>query len=344
MSEATELYIEEPFPAVEPTKPPEPIIEAGGRLAVLNQLNQATSAMEQKPDKFDGAAIRRRVRSRSKRESTSLDSVQQYLKEIGQHPLIKAEEECTLSKQIEDGRIAKDTAETTGILDDSLRLRIEQGNQAKEKFIKSNLRLVVSIAKRYPLPPGMDLLDLIQEGNLGLEHAVDKFDWRRGFKFSTYATFWVRQAIGRSIDYKGNLVRPRNGSQYLLRAALREVDGDPDQLDKDMAQVWALTSPVSLDHSYGESGDEQSSMHNYMRSKDKSVEEQAIADVETAKLYAWLDKLPAEKHRIAIIEHYGLFDKSPKTYRDIGNILGITAEGARRLVKRSEELLTELAN
>ena len=84
---------------------------------------------------------------------------------------------------------------------------------------------MVSIARRYPLPPGMDLLDLIQEGNLGLEHAVDKFDWRKGFKFSTYATFWIRQAIGRALDQKASLVRLPGDRSASLRAALRQVVG-----------------------------------------------------------------------------------------------------------------------
>ena len=97
------------------------------------------------------------------------------------------------------------------------------GRAAKDRFIRANLRLVVSIARRYPLPPGMELLDLIQEGNLGLEHAVDKFDWRKGFKFSTYATFWIRQAIGRALDQKASLVRLPGDRSASLRAALRQV-------------------------------------------------------------------------------------------------------------------------
>ena len=90
----------------------------------------------------------------------------------------------------------------------ALKNAVAAAADAKDRFIRSNLRLVVSIAKRYPLPQGIELLDLIQEGNLGLEHAVDKFDWRRGFKFSTYATFWIRQAIGRALDQKASLIRP----------------------------------------------------------------------------------------------------------------------------------------
>ena len=116
-----------------------------------------------------------------------MDSLSTYLNEIGQVPLLTASEERELAKVIEAGGMP--------------------AKQAKDRFVRANLRLVVSMAKRYPLPVGMDLLDLIQEGNLGLEHAVDKFDWRRGFKFSTYATWWIRQAIGRALDTKGSLVK-----------------------------------------------------------------------------------------------------------------------------------------
>ena len=118
---------------------------------------------------------------------------------------------------------------------------------AKDRFIRANLRLVVSVARRYPLPPGMELLDLIQEGNLGLEHAVDKFDWRKGFKFSTYATFWIRQAIGRALDQKASLVRLPGDRSASLRAALRQVSGDGDELDDEHARLHRLTTPTSLD-------------------------------------------------------------------------------------------------
>ena len=126
---------------------------------------------------------------------------------------------------------------------------------AKDRFIRANLRLVVSIARRYPLPQGMDLGDLIQEGNLGLEHAVDKFDWRRGFKFSTYATFWIRQAIGRALDQKASLVRLPGDRSASLRAALRQASGDGEELDAENARLHRLSTPVSLDRPVGDDGD-----------------------------------------------------------------------------------------
>ena len=98
----------------------------------------------------------------------------------------------------------------------------------------------------------MELLDLIQEGNLGLEHAVDKFDWRKGFKFSTYATFWIRQAIGRALDQKASLVRLPGDRSASLRAALRQVSGDGDELDEEHARLHRLTTPTSLDRTIGD--------------------------------------------------------------------------------------------
>src|SRR3954453_12709954 len=134
------------------------------------------------------------------------DSIGLYLNDIGKVPLLTAEDERELSRVIEAGRAAADE-----LANGKGRLPLKTGGAsaagAKDRFTRSTLRLVVSIARRYPLPQGMDLLDLIQEGNLGLEHAVDKFDWRRGFKFSTYATFWIRQAIGRALDQKASLIR-----------------------------------------------------------------------------------------------------------------------------------------
>ena len=121
------------------------------------------------------------------------DSVGQYLNEIGAVALLTADDEKMLSKEIEAGREARILLEgeepvTVGERR-KLKAAVRTAEAARDRFIRANLRLVVSIARRYPLPPAMELLDLIQEGNLGLEHAVEKFDWRRGFKFSTYATF-----------------------------------------------------------------------------------------------------------------------------------------------------------
>ncbi|MBT7428900.1 MAG: sigma-70 family RNA polymerase sigma factor, partial [Ilumatobacter sp.] len=179
------------------------------------------------------------------------DSIGLYLNDIGKVALLTAEDERELSRVIETGREAAEQLEA-GKKGAALKRQVREAAKAKDRFIRSNLRLVVSIARRYPLPQGMDLLDLIQEGNLGLEHAVDKFDWRRGFKFSTYATFWIRQAIGRALDQKASLVRLPGDRSASLRAALRAVSGDGDELDDEHARLHRLTTPTSLDRTIGD--------------------------------------------------------------------------------------------
>ncbi len=184
------------------------------------------------------------------------DSVGLYLNEIGAVALLNADEERELSRR--SSKPASPPAERLEAGESVARAPPgrRQAASAKDRFIRANLRLVVSIARRYPLPPGMDLLDLIQEGNLGLEHAVDKFDWRKGFKFSTYATFWIRQAIGRALDQKASLVRLPGDRSASLRAALRQVSGDGDELDDEHARLHRLTTPTSLDRTVGDD-DEQ---------------------------------------------------------------------------------------
>ena len=179
------------------------------------------------------------------------DSVGQYLNEIGLVPLLTAMEERELSQAVEAGVKARAAIEAGEDTPENRRLA-RKGAEAKDRFIRANLRLVVSVARRYPLPPAMELLDLIQEGNLGLEHAVDKFDWRKGFKFSTYATFWIRQAIGRALDQKASLVRLPGDRSASLRAALRQVSGDGDELDDENARLYRLTTPTTLDRTVGD--------------------------------------------------------------------------------------------
>jgi hypothetical protein len=139
------------------------------------------------------------------------DLVRLYLTDIGQYPLLTKEGEVRLAQQIEAGTSAKAESEAKGdkvtpARRRELRRSIRRGDEAQRTFVQSNLRLVVSIAKKYQAS-GLPLLDLIQEGNLGLMHAVEKFDWRKGFKFSTYATWWIRQAITRGIANTGRTIR-----------------------------------------------------------------------------------------------------------------------------------------
>ncbi|MEY2975302.1 MAG: polymerase sigma factor HrdD, partial [Actinomycetota bacterium] len=210
--------------------------------------------------------------------------------------------------------------------------------EAKDRFIRSNLRLVVSIARRYPLPQGMDLLDLIQEGNLGLEHAVDKFDWRRGFKFSTYATFWIRQAIGRALDQKASLIRIPGDRSASLRAALRQASGDGETLDQGNAELHRLTTPVSLDKTVGDDGD--ATLGDLMANGDPTPEDAVMVGVESDLLDELLGTLEP-RARYAVEARFGLLDGERRSFREVGESLGVTAEAARRLVSRAVAGLRE---
>ena len=259
------------------------------------------------------------------------DSVGQYLNEIGMVPLLNAQDERELSQTIEAGaeaRAKKEDGETGVILDRAIR----KAAQAKDRFIRSNLRLVVSVARRYPLPPGMELLDLIQEGNLGLEHAVDKFDWRKGFKFSTYATFWIRQAIGRALDQKASLVRLPGDRSASLRAALRAVSGNGAELDEEHARLHRLTTPTSLDRTIGD--DDSNELVDLLPDAAPGPEIEVMAMAENEMATQLLDVLDSRASD-AVEQRFGLTDGRKRSYREVGEELGVTAEAARRLVKRA---------
>ncbi len=259
------------------------------------------------------------------------DSVGMYLNEIGAVPLLDADDERELAQAIETGIEAlrrKEAGERGRQIDRA----IMAGAAAKDRFIRANLRLVVSVARRYPLPPGMELLDLVQEGNLGLEHAVDKFDWRKGFKFSTYATFWIRQAIGRALDQKASLVRLPGDRSASLRSALRSVAGDGDELDDEHARLHRLTTPTSLDRTVG---DDDSNELVDLIADAKPGPESMMLDAEHEEwLHGLLDVLDP-RARTAVERRFGLADGQRHSYREVGEELGVTAEAARRLVKRA---------
>ena len=268
------------------------------------------------------------------------DSVGQYLNEIGMVPLLNAQEERELSKLIEAGfaaRARKEEEETGRELDRAIRT----AEQAKDRFIRSNLRLVVSVARRYPLPPGMELLDLIQEGNLGLEHAVDKFDWRKGFKFSTYATFWIRQAIGRALDQKASLVRLPGDRSASLRAALRAVSGNGDELDEEHARLHRLTTPTSLDRTIGD--DDSNELVDLLPDSNPGPEQEVMDRAENEMATSLLDVLD-KRARYAVEQRFGLLDGRKRSYREVGEELGVTAEAARRLVKRAVNTVRDRAS
>src|SRR5437899_8476877 len=256
------------------------------------------------------------------------DSVGQYLNEIGLVPLLTAEEERELSKIIEKGHKAR-TRKKSGEAGAEFDRAIADAAIAKDRFIRANLRLVVSVARRYPMPPGMELLYLLQGGNLGLEHAVDKFDWRKGFKFSTYATFGIRQAIGRALDQKASLVRLPGDRSASLRAALRQVAGDGDELDDENARLYRLTTPTSLDRTVGD--DDGSELIDLIADGKPTPEDTLIDREQDALVTSLLDVLD-DRARYAVEQRFGLNDGRKRSYREVGDELGVTAEAARRLV------------
>ncbi|HET6772873.1 MAG TPA: sigma-70 family RNA polymerase sigma factor [Acidimicrobiales bacterium] len=267
------------------------------------------------------------------------DSVGQYLNEIGLVPLLTADEERELSQTIERGREARARLDA-GERGRELRKAAAAAAAAKDRFIRANLRLVVSIARRYPLPPSMELLDLIQEGNLGLEHAVDKFDWRKGFKFSTYATFWIRQAIGRALDQKASLVRLPGDRSASLRAALRQASGDGEELDDENARLYRLTTPTSLDRPVGD--DDGSELVDLLAADVPTPETVMVDREEEQALHDLLGVLDT-RARYAVEQRFGLTDGRKRSYREVGEELGVTAEAARRLVKRAVDAVREEA-
>jgi RNA polymerase primary sigma factor len=267
------------------------------------------------------------------------DSVGQYLNEIGLVPLLTALEERELSQVIERGRDAQVRLDA-GERSRDLRKAVREAAAAKDRFIRANLRLVVSVARRYPMPPGMELLDLIQEGNLGLEHAVDKFDWRKGFKFSTYATFWIRQAIGRALDQKASLVRLPGDRSASLRAALRAVSGDSDELDEEHARLHRLTTPTSLDRPVGD--DDGSELIDLIADVKPGPEDMLLTREQDNLVTSLLDVLDT-RARHAVEQRFGLNDGRKRSYREVGEELGVTAEAARRLVKRAVSAVRDQA-
>ena len=256
---------------------------------------------------------------------------------MGKVPLLTADEERALSRAVIKGREAQ-ARKDAGERGPHLNRDIRNGKKAKDHFIRANLRLVVSVAKKYPLPPMMELMDLIQEGNIGLEHAVDKFDWTRGFKFSTYATFWIRQAIGRGIDRSSSLIRLPDDKAQQIRSGMRRQAETGEALDTETARLLSLTRPVWLDKPIGE--DMDNALIDIMVTDDPTPEDIVVDEAMSfpvAKLLSVLD----DRSRYIVEGHYGLIDGSRKSYRELGEALGISAEAARRSLWRSLTKLRE---
>ncbi|MEP7334246.1 MAG: sigma-70 family RNA polymerase sigma factor [Actinomycetota bacterium] len=264
-------------------------------------------------------------------ESTT-DALQLFLREAGRNPLLTAAEEVSLAKRIERGDGA-----------------------AKQRMIQSNLRLVVSIAKNYR-NQGLPFLDLIQEGTLGLIRAVEKFDWRRGYKFSTYATWWIRQAVARALADKARTIRmpvhiverlqKMNRAERTLWMALgreptlEEISEEANLPVQQAREVRAAArASTSLDQPVGEG--EDATLGDFVAGDSPLPEDEVEITLRSQALAAALGVLP-ERDRTVLVLRYGLDDAEPKTLEEIGRRLGLTRERVRQIELESLKHLARL--
>jgi RNA polymerase primary sigma factor len=286
------------------------------------------------------------------------DSVHTYLKSIGRTSLLTAEQEVDLAKRIEAGLFAEHKLETLGLessvgLDENYRRELElvaeDGRRAKAHMLEANLRLVVSVAKKYS-DRGLSLLDVVQEGNLGLIRAVEKFDYTKGYKFSTYAMWWIRQAIQRGFADSARTIRlpvhvlemlsklsrverdmhQRLGREPTPEELAVELDRTPDQIEE---LLRTSRQPISLDSTIGEDG--ETSIGDLIEDVDapeasELVDRQLMAE----QLRSALDALTPREATIMAMR-FGLYDGNPHTLDEIGRALGLTRERIRQLEKQS---------
>jgi RNA polymerase primary sigma factor len=281
------------------------------------------------------------------------DSVHTYLKSIGRTSLLTAEQEVDLAKRIEAGLFAEHKLDTDLDLSPELRhelgLVAEDGRRAKAHMLEANLRLVVSVAKKYS-DRGLSLLDVVQEGNLGLIRAVEKFDYTKGYKFSTYAMWWIRQAIQRGFADSARTIRlpvhvlemlsklsrverdmhQRLGREPTPEELAVELDRTPDQIEE---LLRTSRQPISLDSTIGEDG--ETSIGDLIEDVDapeasELVDRQLMAE----QLRSALDALTPREATIMAMR-FGLYDGNPHTLDEIGRALGLTRERIRQLEKQS---------
>ncbi len=286
------------------------------------------------------------------------DPIRTYLKEIGRVPLLTKEEEVALARAMEEGRLAAQRLKKEGDKlppeeRAELERKVKAGEAARKKLIESNLRLVVSVAKRY-MHHGLSLLDLIQEGNIGLMRAVEKFDWRKGYKFSTYATWWIRQAITRALADQTRTIRvPTHAAETLQDLSearrehiqrygtaptyeeLSETLGIPVDKIKRIEQVARYTS--SLERPLSE--DEDETLGDLIAdSSVPSPSKEAIREKLREELLKAIKELDPREREILELR-YGLRDGHPRTLKEVAAMFDVTRERIRQIELRALEKL-----
>lgn len=271
------------------------------------------------------------------KSDSSYDSIQMYLKEIGQYPLIAGAMEKELAKRIEAG-----------------------DEEAKNLLARANLRLVVSIAKKYVgRSPDLTLLDLIQEGNLGLFKAVDKFDWTKGFKFSTYATWWIRQAITRALADQSRTIRVpvhmvETIAKYkqVVRRLTQDLGRDPlpeeiaTEMNMEVDKIYQIEkidqATVSLESPVGDDGDDGKSKLGDFLADDKilSPDQEASRRIIADQVREILDDLPPKERKILEMRH-GLIDGFTHTLEEVGKVFGVTRERIRQIEAKAHEKIRQ---
>ncbi|MFI6872639.1 RNA polymerase sigma factor [Streptomyces sp. NPDC050400] len=291
----------------------------------------------------------------------SSDLFRQYLREIGRIPLLTAADEVDLARRVEAGLFAEEKLTHAPDLDSQLALDLDKlvvmGRMAKRRLIEANLRLVVSVAKRY-VGRGLTMLDLVQEGNLGLIRAVEKFDYARGYKFSTYATWWIRQAMSRALADQARTIRVPVHVVELINRVVRvqrrmlqergyeptpeEVAAHLDLPHERVSEVLRLAQePVSLHAPVGEEDD--------VALGDLIEDGDATSPVESAAFLLLREHLEAvlstlgERERKVVQLRYGLADGRPRTLEEIGRIFGVTRERIRQIESKTLNKLRDHA-